>query len=424
MARIMNLNVLNTLSNLALGKPATQSSVSRWSTAPTPEGDASVATNGDTSSAQFFHTDFETAPWWQVDLEDDFVISRLRLFNRRDIADRLRKFSILVSRTAAPDSWLTVFTKTDDAVFGAFNDCPYVVEFDTPPLARYVRVRKDDDGCLHFRECEILGYAPDDEQRAALISRTEQELLRLKQEREERLRLFADGRSGVIVEIDSLSVFVDTQRYSPAMINTLRSGRYEGGERHIVKNLLRAGDRVLEIGTAIGAVSMTAARIVGPGAVMTFDANPDMVQDARRNFAANNKAEISANLGVMRNRALWVDGETDIDFFVAQDFWASRLFAAPSSPDIVRVVKVPLVRFEDKIADHRANVLICDIEGGEADLLEKADLESIRMILMEVHYTAGRARIDAMMRSLIGQGFNVNFDFTGHHVVVLERAQA
>ncbi len=79
---------------------------------------------------------------------------------------------------------------------------------------------------------------------------------------------------------------------------------------------------------------------------------------------------------------------------------------------------------EDKIAERRANVLVCDIEGGEADLLTGADLSGIRLIVMETHYWAcGRPDIDSMVRFLVHDGFNsyVYFDYTGDHVVVLDR---
>jgi FkbM family methyltransferase len=268
-----------------------------------------------------------------------------------------------------------------------------------------------------------LGYAPDSDERIALQAGFERESRRIRDDRAASERQLAEGRDGFITKIESFSVFVDTERYSQRMIEALRNGGYEGGERSIVNSALRSNDRVIEVGTAVGAVSMTAAKKVGAENVMTFDANPAMTADARRNFAANKLGGIKASVGVLRNRRRWVDDETEIDFYVARDFWASRLFAKADSEDIVQVVKVPLVCFEDKVRDHGANVLICDIEGGEADLLDDANLEPIRLILMEIHYWAvGRARIDNMIRILIGQGFNVNFSYTNKNIVVLDRS--
>ena len=293
----------------------------------------------------------------------------------------------------------------------------------TPKIpARFVRIRKDDGGFLHFRECEVLGYQPESEELAFLRDQMEQKQQRLADGQAAANLKLSEGRTGYITNIDSHIIFVDTEKYSQTLVRTLSDGGYEGGERRIVKAAVLPSDRVLEIGTAVGVVSMTAAEIVSPSHVLTYDANPAIVADARRNFVANGMGEINANVGVMRNRSRWSEDETEIEFFVSRDFWASRLFAKPNDPDIASVVQVPPVCLESKIAEHQANVLICDIEGGEADLLDGANLEPIRLILMEIHYWAmGRQRIDNMIRYLISKGFNVNFDHTTKNIVLLDR---
>ena len=237
-------------------------------------------------------------------------------------------------------------------------------------------------------------------------------------------RALVAGRAGYVTRIDSRAIFVDTEKYSAALVRGLATGGYEVPERVIVRATLRPEDRVLEAGTAVGVVAMQIAGIVSPANIMTFDASPAMVADARRNFAANRMGDIRSNVGVLRNRGRWSDSETEIDFFVSRDFVSSRLGAAPDSPDIVSVVRVPLVCLESKIAEHQANVLICDIEGGEADLLEGADLTPIRLIVVEIHYwSVGRQRIDDMIRSLVASGFNIDFNYSGGNIVVFDRPQ-
>ena len=49
--------------------------------------------------------------------------------------------------------------------------------------------------------------------------------------------------------IDGFRVFLDDERYSPAMIARIESDRYENDERALVGALLRDGDRVLESAT-------------------------------------------------------------------------------------------------------------------------------------------------------------------------------
>jgi hypothetical protein len=88
----------------------------------------------------------------------------------------------------------------------------------------------------------------------------------------------------------------------------------------------------------------------------------------------------------------------------------------------VKTVRVPVFCLEKEILAHEANVLICDIEGGEVDLLMNAGLSGISMIIIETHYwSVGKARTDAMMRKLILDGFSFDLDHSSRHVSVLRR---
>ena len=408
--------------NVALLKAALQSSISKWSIGKTCESDARIATNGNIVSNQFFHTNVENAPWWQVDLGDEFLLEEVRIFNRRDQAERLKYFTVLTSLSGDVNSWLPIYRKCTNVVFGQDNDTPFVITLGTGLIARFVRIQLDQSDFLHFRQCEVMGYRPVAEHYERLRREVVELRQRMEREQERRKHELAVGRRGTIVRIGAHDVFVDEDNYSSTMINALNNGEYEGRERAIIKATVQPADRVLEIGTAVGAVTMTLALIVGPENVMTFDANPVMVADARRNFIANSLDEISANVGVIRNRGHWVEAERDIDFFVARDFWASRLDASLETAGITSVIKVPLVCLESLVSKHGINVLVCDIEGGEAELLTGADLSGIQLIIIETHYWAcGRHKIDVMIRFLLQNGFNINLDHTGVHVVVLDR---
>ena len=414
-------DVSQSVTNVALDKPALQSSISEWSLGRTIEADACIATNGDITSNIFFHTDHEVSPWWQVDLQEEFIIESIRIFNRRDIPERLKHFTVLTSLTGETGDWLKLYRKDTDIIFGRDDD-PFVIIPDTQWIARFVRIRLDQVGFLHLRECEVLGRRPAFDDLSRFRAQTRELQQRAIEEEARHTRELVNGRIGCITKIDSYSVFVDTDKYSSVLVTELMTGGYEALERQVVKATVRPDDRVLELGTAVGVVTMTIASIVGPTNVITYDANPVIIADARRNFAANGYGEISANVGVMRNRSCWSPVEAETDFFIARDFWASRLHATADSCDIASVVRVPLVCLEDVIEEHRANVLVCDIEGAEAELLLGADLSPIQMIVMETHYWAcGRRKIDEMIRFLIMSGFEINLDHTASHIVVFDR---
>ena len=48
-------------------------------------------------------------------------------------------------------------------------------------------------------------------------------------------------------------------------------------------------------------------------------------------------------------------------------------------------VEVPALDMNAVIADLKPSVLICDIEGAEADLLPQMDLSGLRAVLIETH---------------------------------------
>jgi predicted SAM-dependent methyltransferase len=144
-----------TETNIAFGKPSTQSSISRWSMGKTKEEDARGGNDGAIREpgGYGFHTDRELNPWWQVDLGDRYAVNEIRIFNRKGpTADRLRHFTVLKSDDSS--NWEQLFQKSDNIVF---SETPYVIRLDPTEGARFIRVRLDGDNCLHFDQCLVYG---------------------------------------------------------------------------------------------------------------------------------------------------------------------------------------------------------------------------------------------------------------------------
>ncbi len=209
------------------------------------------------------------------------------------------------------------------------------------------------------------------------------------------------------MEIGGFDVFVDDD-YGPDIVSALEHGDYEGNERYLAGRLIRRDDRVIDIGTGIGLVAMTAARIAGAGSVLTFEANPDIARDAQDNFRRNGLDGIRGHVGILRRRQAITDPNATANFHVDKAFWGSRLNASPEDDNIVRSVQVPVFCLENAIEEHRATALICDIEGAEVELLAGADLSAIRLIILETHYwVAGKAATDGMLHQLTTSGFSI-----------------
>jgi hypothetical protein len=146
--------------NIALRKPATQSSVNPWMQAATPENDAKLGNDGQIGRNYGFQTALETDPWWQVDLQDEFPVAKIVLFNRVDIEDT--GLHISISSSSDNEIWHLRGVKLDDAPFGSRPGEPYIFTFSEPFKARFIRVQLIGKGHLHLDEIEVYQQEGED----------------------------------------------------------------------------------------------------------------------------------------------------------------------------------------------------------------------------------------------------------------------
>ncbi len=148
---------LNAQPNIALNKPSLMSSV--WAPLAPIDHQLSTAAEGGNNGiihGHFgFHTDIEPEPWWQVDLEYHYAISRVVLFNRLDQRERCTKLCVLGSADGM--AWRIIGAKLDDALFGGADGNPHVFEFTPPAEARFVRITLIGENYLHLDEVEVYG---------------------------------------------------------------------------------------------------------------------------------------------------------------------------------------------------------------------------------------------------------------------------
>jgi F5/8 type C domain len=141
--------------NLALNRPALQSSTSVWSWHDDPALDAAGGNDGRITGLYGFCTEFEPAPWWMVDLCALRPLTDIYVYNRLDEdpwACRAAHLTVALSDDA--QTWRTVFSRTDDAAFGGADGNPLLVQLGGQ-IARYVRVSLPGEGFLHLDEIEV-----------------------------------------------------------------------------------------------------------------------------------------------------------------------------------------------------------------------------------------------------------------------------
>jgi FkbM family methyltransferase len=208
-----------------------------------------------------------------------------------------------------------------------------------------------------------------------------------------RLRRFLRVRH---VTIDGLRLIAYRQDIPKHVSQVLVRGDYEFPERRAVSQLLQKGDRVLEVGSCVGVVALTAARIVGAANVMSFEPNPAAAKVARENFALN------ALPVELANAAVGIEDGT-LDLRVALGSW---LGASGRRQFDGYTIATPMRSIARVVAEFRPSVLVMDTEGMEAELLPACPLPALRAIVVEVHPdvigTDGVARLGQHLR---GQGF-------------------
>ena len=148
--------------NLALGRPARQSSYGPPGWAATPAGRLSTATSGILTGRCQFHTDHEEQPWWIVDLGGVAQIDGITLHNRADDSwDRCTRFS--VSTSIDDIEWTVIHRQEDPLSFGnGITGNPFLLRLDRPVLTRYVRIILLGTNFLHLDQVEVIGVFPPD----------------------------------------------------------------------------------------------------------------------------------------------------------------------------------------------------------------------------------------------------------------------
>jgi FkbM family methyltransferase len=177
--------------------------------------------------------------------------------------------------------------------------------------------------------------------------------------------------------------------------------RYEQQEVALVKKYIAHNDHVLELGASIGVVSAVISSILGgTGRLVSVEANPGLIDFTMKNAGKQAFVECAA-----------VSYADEAEVFFSQG-------SNPLSNTIVErsegAIKVPSVRLEQLIKKHDldAPVLVCDIEGAEAQILDKgvAGLQMCKALIMELHPTLhGRPFYDdvSFLEKLTNLGFDL-----------------
>jgi FkbM family methyltransferase len=169
---------------------------------------------------------------------------------------------------------------------------------------------------------------------------------------------------------------------SAEVVMGIATGLYEQPEIAGLSRVIRPGDRILELGAGLGVVTALLARAAGPeGRILAFEADTKLIKDTREFLDRHKVDTVELRNAVLVPQA--VPGETR-DFHVSRVFAVSSLLPRPGSKRH-KTISVPAEAVNTVIGDFRPDVLICDIEGGEAELIPAIDASGLRAVVIEMH---------------------------------------
>lgn len=181
-------------------------------------------------------------------------------------------------------------------------------------------------------------------------------------------------------EIEGLRLEVPDSHLNDRIRAKLASGGYEGHEARAALMRLRAGQRVLELGSGIGYIACLCARVAGAENVTTVEANPDLLPVIAGNLARNGLDAVTVLHGAVGGMD---GGAVPLAFDAARSFWAGHIADEASAAE--RVVEVPHLGLRDLMARVRPGLVIMDIEGAEAHLFDAPWPAHVRSVMMELH---------------------------------------
>lgn len=171
---------------------------------------------------------------------------------------------------------------------------------------------------------------------------------------------------------------------NPKRIERINAGRYEGQEIAGAQHLVQPGDKVMEMGAGLGIVGAVSIASKKGAKLLSFEANPALIPHIRSLYALNrmkSRAEV-------RNQVLISspDRPGSVPFAVHNSYLGSSLTGDPDRA--LEMVDVETADFNTVAQKFQPDVMLMDIEGGELELLQHADLKALtalRGLVIEFH---------------------------------------
>jgi len=213
-----------------------------------------------------------------------------------------------------------------------------------------------------------------------------------------------------------LRVAIDRNIIAERILGKISDGGYESTEATLLPLLVQPEDSVLELGAGLGFIAAMLMTHCRPRAYCAIEADARLIPLIQRTLDLNNvKGEVEVRNAILTEDAKKLR-EGSVPFLVEEEFWESR------ESETENGISVETLSLNELLREHSISVLIVDIEGGEATLLDGADLSAVRAVSLELHPSIiGAAGVQKIFRCLHEGGFVYDIAFSSFGIVTFTR---
>ncbi len=228
-----------------------------------------------------------------------------------------------------------------------------------------------------------------------------------------------------ILDVGGVKVPVDPAVLSPAIIKSLRLGKYESPRLKCLAGMIEAGDRIIDIGGGIGFLAAWMALEGRAETIVSIDGHPGVQAYADQLHRLNGVTVTNRNAVVATVKAGPI-----ATFYISDDLWSSSTI--PGVREQAAVVEIPVLSFADLAAEYRPNMLVIDLEVMREYLrpeatsgpIEAMDLTGVDKVVVHLPiHLAGQRGIKRVFDFFSAQDFYYNIDHSRLAVVLFSRLQ-
>jgi FkbM family methyltransferase len=206
--------------------------------------------------------------------------------------------------------------------------------------------------------------------------------------------------------------------FTEKVTSTIKAGHYEAREARAILKFVGRNERVLELGAGLGFVSTLIGKELKPDCYLAIEADPRLVPVIRETHRINGVSGVMIQNCIATSDKVAIKNGT-APMRVAENFWGSSIKRVSKEAELISVDVVALQTFVDAI---KPTVLIADIEGGETDLFQGLQMNSIRVVIIELHpLIIGDKGVERIFQQLSDAGFSIAEYDAKNQVAVLQR---